>query len=74
MKQLKKREGIPNVVFKIEKRINREKIDKECIKIYKDAVAKDRQLLKGLNVYGGSVTYEPVARDLGMEYKPYTPA
>lgn len=39
-----------------------------------DAVAKDRQLLKGLNVYGGSVCYEPVARDLGMEYKPYTPA
>jgi len=36
-----------------------------------DAVAKDRNLLKGLNVYGGHVVYEPVARDLGMEYKPY---
>ena len=36
-----------------------------------DAVAKDRNLMKGLNVYGGHVVYEPVARDLGMEYKPY---
>lgn len=36
-----------------------------------DAVAKDKNLLKGLNVYGGHVVYEPVARDLGMEYKPY---
>ncbi|HRO67164.1 MAG TPA: alanine dehydrogenase [Pseudobdellovibrionaceae bacterium] len=38
-----------------------------------DAVAKDKTLAKGLNVYGGSVCYEPVARDLGMEYRPYTP-
>ena len=36
-----------------------------------DAVAKDKALMKGLNVYGGSVCYEPVARDLGMPYKPY---
>lgn len=36
-----------------------------------EAVAKDRNLLKGLNVYGGHVVYEPVARDLGMEYRPY---
>lgn len=36
-----------------------------------DAVAKDKTLLKGLNVYGGYVCYEPVARDLSMEYKPY---
>ena len=36
-----------------------------------DAVAKDRNLLKGLNVYGGHVVYEPVARDLGLEYRPY---
>lgn len=36
-----------------------------------DAVAKDKALLKGLNVYGGAVCYEPVARDLGMEYRPY---
>ncbi|MGZ3747690.1 MAG: alanine dehydrogenase [Pseudobdellovibrionaceae bacterium] len=36
-----------------------------------DAVAKDKNLLKGLNVYKGHVVYEPVARDLGMEYKPY---
>jgi alanine dehydrogenase len=36
-----------------------------------DAIAKDKALFKGLNVYGGSVCYEPVARDLGMEFKPY---
>jgi alanine dehydrogenase len=38
-----------------------------------DAVARDANLLKGLNVYGGYVCYEPVARDLGMEYKAYRP-
>ncbi len=36
-----------------------------------DAVAKSPALLKGLNVYGGHVVYEPVARDLHMEYRPY---
>jgi alanine dehydrogenase len=36
-----------------------------------DAIAKDKALFKGLNVYGGHVCYEPVARDLGMEYRPY---
>jgi alanine dehydrogenase len=36
-----------------------------------DAVAKDKALMKGLNVYGGAVCYEPVARDLGMEFRPY---
>jgi alanine dehydrogenase len=36
-----------------------------------EAVAKDRNLMKGLNVYGGHVVYEPVARDLGLEYKVY---
>lgn len=36
-----------------------------------DAVAKSPALMKGLNVYGGHVVYEPVARDLHMEYKPY---
>ena len=36
-----------------------------------DAIAKDKALFKGLNVYGGYVCYEPVARDLGMEYRPY---
>lgn len=38
-----------------------------------DAVAKDKALMKGLNVYNGYVCYEPVARDLEMEYKPYRP-
>jgi alanine dehydrogenase len=37
-----------------------------------DAIAKDAALFKGLNVYGGYVCYEPVARSLSMEYKPYT--
>ncbi len=36
-----------------------------------DAIAKDKALLKGLNTYGGFVTYEPVAKDLHMEFKPY---
>jgi alanine dehydrogenase len=36
-----------------------------------DAIAKDKALFKGLNVYGGYVTYEPVARSLNMDYKPY---
>lgn len=35
------------------------------------AIERDPALFLGLNVYGGSVCYEPVARDLGMEYKPY---
>lgn len=38
-----------------------------------EAIAKDPALLKGLNVYGGYVCYEPVAKDLGMEYRPYRP-
>jgi alanine dehydrogenase len=36
-----------------------------------EAIAKDKALAKGLNVYKGHVTYEPVARDLNMEYRPY---
>lgn len=36
-----------------------------------DAIAKDPALFKGLNVYGGYVCYEPVARDLHMEYRAY---
>ncbi len=36
-----------------------------------DAIAKNKHLMKGLNVYNGYVCYEPVARDLGMEYRPY---
>lgn len=38
-----------------------------------DALAKDPALMKGLNVYNGYVCYEPVARDLDMEYRPYRP-
>jgi alanine dehydrogenase len=36
-----------------------------------DAIAKDKALYKGLNVYNGYVAYEPVARDLNMEYRPF---
>lgn len=36
-----------------------------------DAIGRDKALAKGLNVYGGYVCYEPVARDLNMEYRPY---
>ncbi len=35
-----------------------------------DAIARDKALYLGLNTYGGYVSYEPVARDLGMEYRP----
>jgi alanine dehydrogenase len=36
-----------------------------------EACARDKHLFKGVNVYNGHVVYEPVARDLGMEYKPF---
>lgn len=35
-----------------------------------DAIAKDKALFKGVNVYNGYVCYEPVAKDLGMEFRP----
>lgn len=36
-----------------------------------EACARDKALFKGVNVYNGHVVYEPVARDLGMEYKAF---
>ncbi len=36
-----------------------------------ESITRDQALYKGLNVYGGYVTYEPVARDLDMEYRPF---
>ncbi len=39
-----------------------------------EACARDRALFKGVNVYNGHVVYEPVARDLQMEYKPFKPS
>jgi alanine dehydrogenase len=36
-----------------------------------EAVAKDKALMKGLNVFNGYVCYEPVAKDLHMEYRAY---
>lgn len=38
-----------------------------------EAIAKSKPLHYGLNVYNGYVCYEPVARDLQMEYRPYKP-
>ena len=35
------------------------------------AVEQDPALYRGLNCYGGHVTYEAVARDLDMEYRDY---
>ncbi len=35
------------------------------------AVSEDPALYKGLNCYGGYVTYEAVANDLGMEYRDF---
>ncbi len=36
-----------------------------------DAITRDKALYKGLNVYKGFVSYEPVARDLKMEFKAF---
>ena len=36
-----------------------------------EAVSKDKALYHGLNTYNGYVAYQPVARDLGMEYRPF---
>jgi alanine dehydrogenase len=38
-----------------------------------DAISRDAALGKGLNVYGGYVCNEAVARDLNLEYRPYSP-
>ncbi|MBX9765741.1 MAG: alanine dehydrogenase [Bdellovibrionales bacterium] len=38
-----------------------------------EAVGRDKALFKGVNVYNGHVVYEPLARDLDMEYKPFKP-
>jgi len=37
---------------------------------YRQALADDAHLLNGLNVHRGQVTYEAVARDLGLDYIP----
>ncbi len=38
-----------------------------------EAITKDKALYFGLNCYNGFVSYEPVARDLEMEYRPFKP-
>jgi alanine dehydrogenase len=35
------------------------------------ALALDEYLARGLNVHAGAVTHEAVARDLGLQYRPY---
>jgi alanine dehydrogenase len=37
---------------------------------WRKALADDPHLLHGLNVHGGAVTYEAVARDLDLPYAP----
>lgn len=37
-----------------------------------EAVAKEPGLMEGVNVYGGYVTYQAVAQDLGLEYRSFT--
>lgn len=36
-----------------------------------DAIQREKPLYHGLNVYGGYVAYEPVANDLGLEFRPF---
>ena len=36
------------------------------------ALRESPVLARGLNLYKGKITYEPVARDLNMEYKPFS--
>ncbi|MGE0633619.1 MAG: alanine dehydrogenase [Pseudobdellovibrionaceae bacterium] len=55
--------ALTNVTFKYASMIAQRGVE--------DAIAKDSALLKGLNVYNGYVSYEPVAKDLGMEYRPF---
>lgn len=38
-----------------------------------DAITRDKALYHGLNAYNGYISYEPVARDLEMEYRPFRP-
>lgn len=37
---------------------------------WKEAVAKDEALLRGINILNGKVTYKQVASDLGLPYEP----
>ena len=39
-----------------------------------EAVRSDKALARGVNTYGGSVTYEAVARDMGYPYVPLADA
>lgn len=40
---------------------------------WEQALARDPGFAKGLNVHAGAITHEAVARDLGLEFRPYTP-
>ncbi|MBA4094944.1 MAG: alanine dehydrogenase, partial [Candidatus Accumulibacter sp.] len=37
---------------------------------WREAMRSDRHLLAGLNVWNGHVTYQAVARELGLEHLP----
>jgi len=41
---------------------------------WKQAIANDAGLARGLNVHAGQVTHEAVASALGLEFRPYRPA
>ena len=41
---------------------------------WKQAIANDAGLARGLNVHAGQLTHEAVARALGLEFRPYRPA
>jgi alanine dehydrogenase len=40
---------------------------------WRKALARDAGFAAGLNVHEGAITHEAVARDLGMEYRAFTP-
>ena len=55
--------ALTNVTFKYVLEIAKQGLEK--------AIDLNPLLEKGVNTYGGSVTYLPVAHDLNMEYRPY---
>ena len=56
--------ALTNVTFKYALDIANKGLEK--------AVKESPALARGLNVYKGKVTYEPVARDLGLDYEPFS--
>ena len=44
-----------------------------CLKManmgYREAMRRDKTLMRGLNIHDGNVTYKPVAEALNLEYR-----